>query len=347
VVKADAYGHGVLGVSKTLINNGADMLAVAFIDEALQLRAGGYDVPIMLLGYTSADYAQTLIENDITTTVFDYDMAREFSRVACMLNKKMKIHIKIDTGMSRIGFISSDKDSERRILDIARLPMLDVEGIFTHLSVADCADAEYTNMQFERFMNLCKSLEGEGLYIPVKHICNSAATIRHRGLHLDMVRVGLALYGLNPLDTQEIKLVPAMELKSKIVQIKELPMNTFVGYGNTFKTEKKTRIATISIGYADGYFRCLSNKAIAGVNGQTARIAGNVCMDQLMLDVTGIDADIGDYVTLFGGDTSVTTDYIAKLAGTISYEIVCAISKRVPRLYKKDGRIIERVSYLQ
>ena len=350
VVKADGYGHGAYHVSKTLLDNGADMLGVAFVDEAVQLRKQGFDVPILLLGYTGVAEAENLLAYDITPTMFDCAVAQGFSDFASRSGKKMKIHIKIDTGMSRIGFVCNKYECtqkiKREILEIAKMPMLEIEGIFTHFSTADDPDSSYTLQQFDLFTELCEELEKEGLHIPLRHVCNSAATIRFPQMHLDLVRPGIILYGLAPFEEVGMDLIPAMEFKSTVVQLKELDMNTFVGYGNTFKTDRKTVLATIPTGYADGYFRSLSNRAYAYVNGHMAKIVGRICMDQCMLDVTDVkNIRIGDHVTLFGGP--VPTGEIADLAGTIHYEIVCAVGKRVPRIYKRNDHVIDTVNLLE
>jgi len=352
VVKADAYGHGVLPLSRVFLENGADRLAVAFIEEGIQLRNAGIKAPIMLLGYTDQSLADSLLEYDIIPTVFDYQTAKAFSNAAVSINKKIKIHIKLDTGMTRIGFFcNTNKDNQeikRQILEISELPMLEIEGIFTHFSTADEYDEEYTRMQFSLFTDVVNELEQAGLHIPIKHVCNSAAAFLHPEMHLDMIRPGIIQYGMPPsgfLAEKNLKIKPVMTLKTKIARIQDVPANTYIGYGNTVKTEKKTKIATLPIGYADGYLRALSNKASVYVNKKNCPILGRICMDQCMIDVSDVNnINTGDFVTLFGPENSV--HHLAEIAETISYELLCAVGKRVPRVYMQNNQVTEVVNPL-
>ncbi len=340
VVKADAYGHGALEVSLAALNSGADELGVATLEEAVYLRNSGIDAPILILGIIFDDEIENLIKFDITATVTSYDYALNISNEAKKQNKTAKIHIKLDTGMSRIGY-TSDSDYVAEIKKIALLPNIYIEGIFSHFSKADEENIEYTEIQFDRFVKMCGKLEENGIKIPVKHISNSAGIMRNKKYHLDMVRLGISLYGQFPSDIFEkekfdIKLLPAMTLKSRVAFVKEVPKNVHIGYNGTFVTNKTTMIATVAIGYADGYSRSLSNKGYAIVKGKICKIIGNVCMDQLMLDVTGIkDIKFGDEVILFGsfGNTIINVDDVAALINTNSYELLCHIGKRVPRIY--------------
>ncbi len=357
VVKADAYGHGYLQVAKTLLKNGADWLAVACLDEAVQLRRSNIKNPILILGHISPDGAEQVVREDIIPTCFDYELARTLSRVATKLGKRVKIHIKVDTGMGRIGFRYTEdgeinQETVNQILKMAVLPNLDINGIFTHFAVADENDDAYTEMQFKRFSDLCERLKASGLDIPVKHCCNSAALIRFPKMHMDMVRPGIILYGMRPssfVDCGRMHLKPAMTLKAKITNVKEVEEGVSVSYGRRFSTTGKTKIATVPIGYADGYPRILSGKADALVNGKICKQIGTICMDQCMIDVTAVNTiSVGDDVILFGKDRDMElpVDNLAEKMGTINYEILCIIGKRIPRIYLRGGKVIEEHNYL-
>ena len=351
VVKADAYGHGAVECSKILLENGADFLGVACRDEAMQLRNAGIKAPILILGASFDEDVEDYIINDITCSVFSYAFALKLSNKAIELKKKAKIHIKIDTGMTRIGFVAGVNDDEviDEILNISKLPNIEIEGIFSHFSTSDETDKQYTILQFERFNNICNGLEKKGLKIPIKHIANSAAIMMYPETHLDMVRAGIILYGLYPSDEvikERLNLRAVMSVKTHITQIKEISDNRGVSYGKKYITNGKTRIATIPVGYADGYTRMLSGKAKVLVNEEPREIIGRICMDQCMIDVTSVNnVNIGDEVTLFGPET-VTADTLASLLGTINYEIVCMISKRIPRLFQINGRTVNILNYL-
>lgn len=340
VVKADAYGHGALEVSKVALKAGVDQLGVATLEEAVYLRKSGIDAPILILGVIFDDEIENLIKYDITATVTNYDFALGISNEAKKQNRFAKIHIKLDTGMSRIGYtLGSDYISE--IKKISSLPNIYLEGVFSHFSKADEENLDYTQFQYENFIEMCKSLEKSGINIPVKHISNTSGILRDKKYHFDMVRLGISLYGHFPSDIfdemkYDIKLMPAMSLKSRVAFVKDVPENTSIGYNGTHVTTKPTKVATVAIGYADGYSRSLSNKGYAIVKGKKCNIIGNVCMDQLMLDVTGIDdIKFGDEVILFGnsGNTNINVEDVAALINTNSYEMLCHIGKRVPRIY--------------
>ena len=351
-VKADAYGHGVMEVVPTLIENGVTQLAVSMLDEAIQLRKLGIKVPILILSYTDPARTDEIILNEVTQTVFSYDLAKALSDSAVKLKRNVKIHIKVDTGMTRVGFMSG-YSAIKNILEISELSGLIIEGLFTHFASADEEDKSYTEMQFEKFMSICSELGRVGVHIPVRHVCNSAGLIMYPHMHLDMVRPGIILYGLYPskyVDKQKITLKPAMTLKANVIMVKEVEEEISISYGRTFKTSRKSIIATIPIGYADGYTRLLSNSGRVLINGQFAPIVGRVCMDQIMIDVTDLNkkALIGDEVVLFGkqGQHEITVDEVAEKIGTINYEVVSVIGKRIPRVYLKNGKIHKIVNYL-
>ncbi len=332
IVKADAYGHGAVGVAAD-IQDSVDYFGIAELGEALELREAGVKKPILILSYTSPYQYETLIENDITQTVFNYQDALAISNAAQKLNKTALVHIALDTGMSRIGF-SCDEESVETVKKISRLPNINAEGLFSHFACADSKDRSATNAQLKLFRDFSKRLEDEGVHIPIKHICNSAGLLTGCE-QFDMVRLGIIMYGLYPekwVDDGSVDIKPAMRIVSHIIHIKDVPAGTGVSYGHTYFTKEKTRIATVCIGYADGYQRALSNKGRVLINGDFAPIIGRVCMDQLMVDVTGLkNANVGDEVTLLGkdGENTITPEEIAELTGTINYEVVCQFQKRV------------------
>ena len=356
VVKADAYGHGVQEIARALLQSGVDAFAVAFIDEAKQLRRIGVDVPIMILGHTPVEQAVDIIDLDLQPAILNFSMAKAVSNAAMRRNKTCKIHVKIDTGMTRVGFLFQDDElvkekTVKDILDLASMPNLEIEGIFTHLACADMKDETITFLQFERYMELIERLNEHGLDIPVKHVCNSAAAMRYPQMHLDMVRAGIALYGIYPSEEMEktIKLIPAMQLKTTLIQIKTVPKGTFVGYGATYCTEEETTIGTIPIGYADGYSRLLSNKAEVIIGGKRVPVIGTICMDQCMINLRNVNnINVEDEVTIFGTDgmARVSIEEVASWMGTINYEMLCVIGKRVPRVYLMDGEIAGVKNYL-
>lgn len=351
VVKADAYGHGFLEVAKTLLENGADRLAVAVLQEGKQLRSRGVNVPILILGASGEESIEDLINFDITPSVFMYEFAKELSYAAERKEKVTKIHIKIDTGMSRIGFLAGE-DNEGivdEILKISRLPYIEIEGIFSHFATSDEADKSYTILQYNRFMDVCNKLEEKGLHIPIKHICNSAGIMMYPEMHLDMVRPGVILYGMYPsdeVDKSRLDLIPAMTLKSTVTHVKEVEEGRGVSYGKEFITNKKMKIATVPIGYADGYLRKLAKEGKMIVNGEKVAIIGRICMDQCMIDVTNVHTiDKGDEVIIFGRE-GVTIDDLAMWLETINYEVSCVIGKRIPRIYTKNGKAVKVLNYL-
>ena len=344
-VKADAYGHGALDVAPCLLENGASKLAVAMLTEAIELRNNNITAPIMILGYTPIYLGEELIKYNIEQTIYDLNYAKELSNLAIKLNKKAKIHIALDTGMGRIGFLPTD-ESFNAICEICNLPGLDVIGIFTHFSSSDEKNKEYTQYQFNQIYNFIERLEVNEINIPLKHASNSAAIIDLPNTYLDAVRAGIILYGYYPSDEvkkDNLSIKPALTLKAKIAHVKELDSGMYISYNRTFKTSRKSKIATIPIGYADGYIRTLKHEAKVIVNGQLAPIVGNICMDQFMIDVTDIDnVKSGDEVILLGESNEVkfNADDLAKCMNSINYEVLCLLKNRVPRAYIKNGKII-------
>ncbi|ADL08644.1 alanine racemase [Thermosediminibacter oceani] len=351
VVKADAYGHGAVEVAMTALSFGAKYLAVAFLDEAVVLREAGIRAPILILGFTPEDQFDKILEYGITQTVYNVRSAEVLSREAQKRGMKAKVHIKLDTGMSRIGF-PAEPSSLSDIEKVFLLPGIEVEGIFTHFARADEEDKSFTEEQYKKYRETVGVLESRGLRVPIKHVANSAAIIDMPGMHLDMVRPGIILYGIYPseeVQRSRITLKPVMTFKTRVSHVKTVPAGTPISYGGTFVTKKTSVIATLPVGYADGYPRLLSSRAEVVIKGRRAPLVGRVCMDQCMVDVTDIPGvQPGDEVELFGtGENGgVTADEIAKIVGTIPYEIVCGISKRVPRIYIKDGKIIKIKNHL-
>ena len=338
VVKADGYGHGAVPVAKALSRENVAMFAVAIPEEGAALRQGGIGEPILLLGYTAPEQYDMLFDYDLTPAVFQYERAYELNEAAGKRNTRKKIHIKLDTGMSRIGYADTE-ESVREVIRIHELPNLEIEGIFTHFARADETDKEPARRQLARYLAFMGRLERAGVTVPIRHVSNSAAIIDLPEANLDMVRSGISTYGLYPsgeVDKSRLRLRPAMELKTHISYIKTLPPGCQISYGGIYETVKETRIVTIPVGYADGYPRSLSNRGRVLIHGKYAPIRGRICMDQFMVDVTEIpEARQGDVVTLFGKDGRefLPVEEVAELAGSFHYEFVCGISKRVPRIY--------------
>lgn len=351
VVKANAYGHGAVDVAPVLIENGADRLAVAMLSEALELREAGIKVPILILGYTDVAFSEMLINNDIEQTVYSLDYAKELSKKAEALGKVAKIHIAVDTGMGRIGFLPNEKSVEE-VVEISKLSNLRITGIFTHFSNADEQDKSYAHNQIEKFNSFINEIEKREVNLGLKHISNSASIIDIEDAHYNAIRPGIILYGYYPSDyinKDKLKLMPALSLKCQVIHVKELPKGEYIGYGRKFRTERDSVIATLPIGYADGYIRGLYEKAHVIINGKLAPVVGKICMDQCMVDVTDIGpVKVGDEVVLLGEDNGVknNADDIAKMLDTINYEILCMIGRRVPRIYIKDGKMVNVRNYL-
>ncbi len=351
VVKANGYGHGAVEVSRCALENGASVLGVARIEEGIQIRKAGIKAPILVFGYTLPQLAGDLLQYDLTQSVATSAAARELSQAAASLAKPLKIHLKVDTGMGRLGLLSThdpsgsadriNPDTVAEALAIADLDGLVLEGVFTHFAAADSADKAYADYQLELFLNFLKSLQKAGLDPALKHAANSGALIDMPQSHLDLVRPGISIYGLYPsdeVDRQKVSLQPAMTLKTQIIQLKTVPAGFNVSYGMTYTTPRPTTIATIPLGYADGLNRRLSSRGQMLVGGQRVPIIGRVCMDLTMLDVGRIkNVHKGDEVVVFGqqGNETLTVDEMATTLDTINYEIVTGISARVPRVYLK------------
>lgn len=342
VVKANAYGHGVEIVAPALQKAGADFFAVSNIEEAVELRESGITKPILILGYTPCEYVCELEKYDISQCVYSLEYAKELSNEVASYNFKIKVHLKLDTGMSRIGFDcrSDSLDGIDDAIKAANLDGFEIEGIFTHFAVSDRnADQEdgFTSEQYNRFCKAIDVLKSHNIDPEYKHCCNSAALCQDNDKHLNMCRAGIILYGLTPSADLHLQqdFIPVMSFKSVVSQVKVIKQGDTVSYGRTFKANKDMAVATVSAGYADGYSRLLSNKAEVIINGRRAKIIGRVCMDQFCIDVTNIpDVKRGDEVLLFGGDLPV--EELAEIIGTINYELVCAVSSRVKRIKKEQ-----------
>lgn len=346
VVKANAYGHSVGKIALLLDKAGTDFFAVSNIDEAEELRNLGILKPILILGYTPPSFAEKLIKLDISQTVFSLDYATTLDRFAEKLGSVIKCHLKFDTGMGRLGF--DFRNGKILALDdvkeALKLQNLEFEGVFTHFPVADSnkkADKAYTESQYSHFLKVINLLETDGFKLGLKHCCNSAATLLYEDKHLDAIRPGNILYGLTPDKdlTLPYPLVPVMTFKAAVSMIKNLKRGETVSYGKTFKAKKDMKLATVTAGYADGIPRLLSNKGYVIIGGKKAPIVGRICMDQFCADISNIDGvNEGDTVILFGKELPV--EQFADWAGTINYEIVCGLSKRVPRIYIENGKEI-------
>lgn len=338
VVKANAYGHGAVEISKVLLNNGIKKLAVANIVEAIELREHKINAPIMLLGISENYSIDSILEHDVEPTISSYDFAVNLNNKAKTLNKIVKIHIAIDSGMGRIGFRNTNKDIED-IINISKLNNLKIESTFSHFSTADSKDKSYSLRQIENYNSFLDTLKQSGININKRNLCNSAAIMDLPENHYNYVRPGIIQYGYYPSNEVNINnfdIKPVLTWKTRIIHIKEVEENEYIGYGKTYKTNRKTIIATLPVGYADGYSRKLSNKGKVIINGQLAPIIGNVCMDQFMVDITDIkNVSLDNEVILLGSDGNVKfdADDIANIIDTISYEVLCLIGRRAPRIY--------------
>ncbi len=340
VIKADGYGHGAGIIGKILLENGADRFAVATFTEALELRALYPDIPILVLGYTLEEDFIKAEEKHIILTVYTFEQAEYI--VENQLD--IKIHLKIDTGMGRLGFRPEDENIEKTVV----LKGLDIEGIYTHFAKADELDKTFTHMQVERFEAVLKRIRDLGVDIPIEHVSNSAGIIDFPEYRYDMVRAGIMLYGLYPsddVDHKNVELKQVMSLKARAALVKEIEIGEGISYGLIYKADKKKKVVTLPLGYADGWTRLLSGKAMVFYNGVRKPILGRICMDQCVMDGDGIDIKKGDIVELFGENISI--DEVANNIGTINYEIVCMMGKRIPRVYTKNGKKIEYIDYIE
>ncbi|MDO5539895.1 MAG: alanine racemase [Eubacteriales bacterium] len=351
VIKADGYGHGAVQIAHLTENY--DYIwgfATATAEEALELRNAGVKKPILILGYVFEEHYKEIIQNDIRPVVFKRDMAEKLAEKAVCLNKKAIIHLGLDTGMTRIGF-RDDETSVEIIRQISHLEGLEIEGMFTHFARADETDKKWAESQLKRYLNFLEMLERNGVHVPIRHCSNSAGIIDMPQANLDLVRAGISIYGIYPsdeVDQNRVPLKPVMELKSHVSYVKEVEEGIQISYGGTFVTKRKSRIATIPVGYADGYPRMLSNKGCVLIRGQRAPITGRVCMDQFMVDVTDLDGISElDEVTLLGADGNerISVEELSEICGRFPYEFVCDISKRVPRVYIKDNIISEQKDF--
>lgn len=350
VIKANAYGHGAIEVANCL-DDLSDYYGVACIDEALELRMAGIQKPILILGETDESLFEEIVKQDITQTIFTYNQAKALSEEGKKQGKTAKLHIKIDTGMNRIGFVWG-KESVEDILAIGRLPNLDAEGIFTHYYKADEKDKTVAYEQLNRYTQMIDWLSEKGMTFAIRHISNSAGIMEMPNETYDMVRSGISTYGLYPSEEMDKKLNPlhpAMSVKTHVAYVKKVPTGETIGYGGTYTVPEEKTIATISVGYADGYPRALSNQGRVLVQGEYAPIVGRVCMDQTMIDVSHIaDVKVGDEVVLVGkqGTEYISVEELAGMSESFNYEFVCNINRRVPRIFYEDGEMVAERNYL-
>lgn len=338
VIKANAYGHGAYEVADSL-SDLADYFAVATVEEAVELRGQGITKPLLILGYTSPSQYRTAVENDVTMTIYDLERAERLNREAGSIGKKALVHAAVDTGMTRIGF-RPDETGADAVAEIARMENIGLEGMFTHFSCADQFNQNYTMLQIERFVHMNDLLKDRGVTIPIRHCCNSAGIMEFDDYRFDMVRSGIVTYGCYPSEEvhkDRLDLRPALTWKAHVINLQDVPMGTAVSYGATFVTERpSTKIATVSVGYADGYPRALSSKGSVLIRGKRAPILGRVCMDQMMVDVTDIPGvKVEDVATLIGrdGDDEISVEEMSDLADSFNYEMLCRVSPRVLRRY--------------
>jgi len=342
VVKADAYGHGVIPVTRILEQEGVSQFAVALVQEGIELRQAGFQQPILLLGHTFEEDYPFVLDYELMPSIFTMDQAKALNDCAEKHGKKAVIHLKIDTGMGRLGFMADADDTVKNITDILRMKNLEVQGIFSHLATApQTSDTTYCDMQFAKFTRLLDKLKREGIEIPIRHIANSGATILFPHMQLDMVRPGTAIYGLYAgpelAELPDYPLYPAMEIKAKLAHVKPVPKGTRVSYTGSFETKRPSVLGVVPFGYVDGVFRNLANRGSVLLHGQRCPMVGNVCMDQFVIDITDIkNPEVGDEVVLVGrqGDAIITAEEVGDLAGTISIEVLCGLGKRMPMRFK-------------
>ncbi|MBN1903006.1 alanine racemase [Candidatus Sumerlaeota bacterium] len=336
VVKADAYGHGMIPVAKSALEAGAAWLGIATVDEAVSLRESGFRAPVLLLGPSFPEDAETLVSHDISVALGAFDVARALGKAGLKLHKKALVHLKVDTGMGRFGFWW--KDLASRLSDLKKIRGIHLQGCFTHFAVSDIADFSYTRWQISNFRQFLAAAQKEKVSFDIVHAANSGAILQHPDSWFDLVRAGVMIYGMLPdkETTPSISIKPVMTLKTKLVQIHERPKGRFLSYGCAFQTRRKSRIGILPIGYGDGFSRRLSNRGEVIIRGCRAPIVGRVCMDQVLVDVTDIPAaSIGDDVLLWGqnGNDTLKVEEVASWMDTITYEVTCALGKRVPRIY--------------
>ena len=349
IVKADAYGHGAVQIAR-LLDDKCCFFGVSSIAEALELRQAGLTKPILILGYTPVEAFRLVIGQDIRPAIFRLDDGIALSKLAQKQGVTIPFHFAVDTGMSRLGFQATEESADI-CADIARLPGLQAEGLFSHFATADCADLSKAQAQAVLFENFDRMLKDRGIHIPLRHLDNSAGLMNF-SKHYEMVRSGIVTYGMYPSDEVDpalLDLKPVLQWRSRVTHIKMLPPRREISYGGTFVTTRKTRVATVPVGYADGYRRSLSGKFYVLIRGRRAPILGRVCMDQMMVDITDVpDVKIDDPVVLVGNDGNdvITIEQIAAAADSFNYEFVCGISRRVPRRYRQNGQIIKTVHYL-
>ena len=352
IVKGNAYGHGAIEISKYAIENSADYLGVAFINEGIKLRKAKITAPIIVLRDAPSELIKDAIENNLILSVSSFQYVKNISKISCQLNKISKIDINVNTGMNRLGIYYNNAVS--KIIEISSLPNIKIHGLFTHFSCAEYQDNSYTNLQWERFNKIINELKNKNIKIDKIHCANSAAFIRNKEMHLNMVRTGIIIYGLNPFSKNFInwanneiidfisKLKPILSFKTRLSFLKKLKPNEFISYSCAFKTKRNSIIGTIPVGYADGYSRLLSNKSKVMISGEYAPVIGNITMDQLMIDLTDIykrkkPITIGEEITLIGNDKkkTISANYLARLIGTINYEILTNLNSNIPRIYLK------------
>lgn len=344
VIKGNAYGHGIVPVAKTALENGATRFAAARVDEGVVLRQAGIDAPVLVLGYVPAEEMETVVKWRITPPIMHWHTAKAVSEISSAQDAVTPIHIKVDTGMGRFGLLPDEVvDFVKRVIE---LPSIRLEGLYTQFAVADEADKTYTYRQWNIYKKVLKDLEKAGISIPICHVCNSAATLNFPEMHLDIVRCGTAIYGHypSPVTDRSVPLRPAMSLKSRVGRIRTLPAGSSISYGRTYTTTHPTKVALVPIGFGDGFSRKLSNKGSVLIRGKRAPIVGRVCMDQCIVNVDGIpEVQQDDEVVLFGRQdgAEITAEEIASIMDSINYVVLKAVTARVPRVYLKDGKVIK------
>jgi len=351
VIKADGYGHGAINIAQTLINNGVDRFAVATLAEAMEIKNANFDIPILILSYTSNKSLEEVVRKNFIQTIFILEQAQILSKIAKKYNKTVKIHLKIDTGMNRIGFIPNE-DSIKAIKEIKALENIEIEGIYTHFALSFIEDKSFTHNQVKKFKSFLKQLEESNIHIPIKHVSNSASIYEFPQYNFNMVRVGSFLFGLphkHDFNYKKLNIKPSLTLKSTISNVKTVKKGSGISYGYEYITNKKTKVATIPAGYTDGLTRLGSSKIKGIVNNKLINQIGIICMDQCMFDITNVsNVNVGDEIILLGShkNISITADDKANILGTSNCEIVCSIGRRVPRVYIKDNKTKKIVNYL-